>query len=473
MNETYLYPYSAQEARTRNQLPMWRESYHANVACRNAIEETIRQNFNGMNLKKDCLEPVLAEYGYKRTEWVLATTLQELSWDGRFSRANKQWAARRYIPQDERHNAEITVRSHPAILDGFVDLYRKAYQELGLFGPEHCVGDRAEQDYIGKVLVLSPDTLKESCWSQENQLWYIHFTEEQKQRAAAVDLEEFLRCRGEKLLSSGREKRLASDHSVTVRGNEWYDHAEERGGHAVSFVQRFYGLSYPDAVTMLLGGELGTAYPSAGERTEEPAKPFALPPANKDMRRVFAYLIKHRSIARDVVAHFAKAGLLYEDAEYHNAVFVGTDTDGVPRHAHKRSANSYGKAFRLNVEGSDPRYSFHYVGTDRSLYVFEAPIDMLSFITLYPENWQRHSYVACCGTSIQPVLQMLEQAPQLDTVLLCLDNDEAGHQASRRMREQLEARYSVERLIPENKDWNDDLTLSDENAQGFAMNELR
>ena len=115
---------------------------------------------------------------------------------------------------------------------------------------------------------------------------YIHFTEEQKQRAAAVNLEEFLRCRGEKLLSSGREKRLASDHSVTVRGNEWYDHAEERGGHAVSFVQRFYGLSYPDAVTLLLGGELGTAYPSAGERTEEPAKPFVLPPTNKDMRRV-------------------------------------------------------------------------------------------------------------------------------------------------------------------------------------------
>ena len=239
---------------------------------------------------------------------------------------------------------------------------------------------------------------------------YIHFTEEQKQRAAAVNLEEFLRCRGEKLLSSGREKRLASDHSVTVRGNEWYDHAEERGGHAVSFVQRFYGLRYPDAVTMLLGGELGTAYPSAGERTEEPVKPFALPPANKDMRRVFAYLIKHRSIARDVVAHFAKAGLLYEDAEYHNAVFVGTDTDGVPRHAHKRSANSYGKAFRLNVEGSDPRYSFHHVGTDRNLYVFEAPIDMLSFITLYPENWQRHSYVACSAATICSLLRHIHSA---------------------------------------------------------------
>ena len=183
---------------------------------------------------------------------------------------------------------------------------------------------------------------------------YIHFTDEQKQRAASVDLEEFLRCRGEKLLTSGREKRLARDHSVTIRGNEWYDHAEERGGHAVSFVQRFYHLSYPEAVTMLLGGELGTVYPSAEERAEEPPKPFVLPPANSNMRRVYAYLVKHRNIDRSVVAHFAREKLLYEDADYHNAVFVGTDEDGGPRHAHKRSANSFGKAFRLNVEGCDP-----------------------------------------------------------------------------------------------------------------------
>ena len=287
---------------------------------------------------------------------------------------------------------------------------------------------------------------------------YIHFTEEQRQRAAAVDLEEFLRFRGEKLIPSGREKRLAKDHSVTVRGNEWYDHAEERGGHAVSFVQRFYNLSYPEAVTMLLGGEVGTIYPSAAERVVEPPKPFVLPPVNSDMRRVYAYLVKHRNIDRSVVAHFARERLLYEDAKYHNAVFVGTDEEGVPRHAHKRSTNSYGKAFRLNVEGCNPRYSFHHMGTDESLYVFEAPIDMLSYITLHPEDWQRHSYVACCGTSIQPVAKMLERMPQIHTVLLCLDNDEAGHLANQRMMAQLEADYTVERLVPENKDWNDDLT---------------
>ena len=174
MNETYLYPYSAAEARKRNELSLWRESHKTNIACRDAIEDAIRQNFDGMYLNEDCLAPVLTAYGYKRTERVLAATLQELSWDGRFSPANKQWAERRYIPQDERHNAAITVRSHPAVLDGFVDLYRKAYQKLGLFGSEHCFGDRAEQDYTAKVLVLSPDTLKESCWSQENQLWYAH-----------------------------------------------------------------------------------------------------------------------------------------------------------------------------------------------------------------------------------------------------------------------------------------------------------
>ena len=86
---------------------------------------------------------------------------------------------------------------------------------------------------------------------------FVYFTEEQKQRANAVDLEDFLSRQGEKLLRSGREKRLASDHSITVRGNRWYDHATEKGGCAIDFVRMFYNQSFPDAVTMLLGGEQG------------------------------------------------------------------------------------------------------------------------------------------------------------------------------------------------------------------------
>ena len=145
-NDTYLYPYSSAEARERDELPLWRESHKANIACRNAIEDAIRQSFDGMHLDKNCITPVLEEYGYKRTAWVLANTLHELKWDGRFSYANKHCAEKIYIPTDLNHNSDFVVRSHPAVLDGFVSFYRKAVQALNLFGAEHCVGDRAEQD---------------------------------------------------------------------------------------------------------------------------------------------------------------------------------------------------------------------------------------------------------------------------------------------------------------------------------------
>ena len=172
MNNTYPYPYSAAEARKRNELSLWRESHKANIACRNAIEDAIRQNFDGMNLQTDCLKAVLDEYGYKRTAWVLANTLHELKWDGRFSYANKHWAEKIYIPTDLNHNSDFVVRSHPSVLDGFVTFYRKAVQALDLFGAEHCVGDRAEQDFTGKVLVLSPEALQEQYWGQDYQLLY-------------------------------------------------------------------------------------------------------------------------------------------------------------------------------------------------------------------------------------------------------------------------------------------------------------
>lgn len=295
---------------------------------------------------------------------------------------------------------------------------------------------------------------------------YIPFTEEQKLRAGDVDLEEFLRLRGERLIKSGRDKRLASDHSVTVRGNSWYDHAAEQGGGPVSFLQRFYRMSYPEAMQTLLGGDGGGGYPAAPRREPEPAKEFALPEPNSDMRRVYAYLIKQRGIDKDVITHFAKAGLLYEDARHHNCVFVGRDQDGVPRHAHKRSTNSYGEAFRINVEGSNPRYSFHHMGRDGSLFVFEAPIDLMSYITLHPDRWQEHSYVACCGTSFQPVEQMKAMMPTMEELFLCLDNDEAGIKASERMADQSKAwGVEVTRLLPEHKDWNEDLVQQNQTQE--------
>ena len=175
----------------------------------------------------------------------------------------------------------------------------------------------------------------------------------------------------------------------------------------------------------------------------------------KDADLIYKHL-NCEAYAEDVLKQYGAEITPYEDAAHHNAVFIGTDEGNCPRHAHLRSTNSFGKAFRLNVESSDPRYSFHHTGTDGSLYVFEAPIDMLSYISMNPHQWQEHSYVACCGTSPIPVMQMLN--PDTQIVYLCLDNDKAGHAASERMAEQLRERgVMTERLVPELKDWNDDL----------------
>lgn len=162
--EIYLYPYSAAEARTRNELALWRASYQANEECARDIEEHIRTHFDGAHLDDSMLQPLLDKWGYKRINFVLANTLQELSYDGRFSRKNQEWAKATFIPQDGTHNISLMVKSHPAVLDGFVNMVREAYKNLGLFGPQHCEPNSFENlDYEGRVLVLSPDTLKESA----------------------------------------------------------------------------------------------------------------------------------------------------------------------------------------------------------------------------------------------------------------------------------------------------------------------
>lgn len=291
---------------------------------------------------------------------------------------------------------------------------------------------------------------------------YIHFTEEQKLQVNAVDLVEFLRFKGEPLTREGSEYRLSSNHSVTVRGNEWYDHATEKGGGPVSFLKEFYGMNYQEAVLTLLNEDAGQLCPQVDTPREKERKPFALPPANADNRRVFAYLLKHRCLDREVVTTFVRLGLIYEEQKYHNAVFVGMDKDCQPHHAHKRSTNSRGKSFRITVEGSDFRYAFNWPGSSGHLLVFEAPIDMLSFISMHQDsNWAKHSYVALCGTSSQPMLGMLERCPNIDTVHFCLDNDQAGQLATRRLAKLVrEKDLAVNALVPACKDWSEDLCAS-------------
>ena len=177
LDKEYLnvYPYSLADARERDELALWQQSRRENVCCKEAIEEAIRKDFDGMHLKNDSVQSVIEQFGYKRTAFVLANSIQEKEYDGRFSIGNKKWANSLYIPTDKINNrdfnGDFAVDSHPAVLDGFVSQYCKAYQALGLFDYTHCVGDKHEQDFEGKVVVLSPSILKDRYLCPENQLW--------------------------------------------------------------------------------------------------------------------------------------------------------------------------------------------------------------------------------------------------------------------------------------------------------------
>ena len=293
---------------------------------------------------------------------------------------------------------------------------------------------------------------------------YIPFTDEQKQLANSVDLTEYLRVRGEKLERVGREHKLiycdssGRHDSITLRGSTWFDHKNQTGGGAIKFMQEFYGMDFQTAVQELLGQRvipLSHSPPKVSAKEEK--KEFRLPQANTNMHRVYAYLIKQRFIAPEVITHFAKQHTLYEDKEHHNAVFVGIDENGVPRQASKRSTNSYGNSFRITCQGSDTRYSFAHFGESKRLYVFEAPIDMMSFLTLYPKDWQNHSCIAMNGVYENAVLAALKNHSNLSEVILCVDNDEGGIEAVDRLRDILnENGYSnVKRLAPPYKDWNE------------------
>ena len=296
---------------------------------------------------------------------------------------------------------------------------------------------------------------------------YIPFTDEQKVLANSVDLEQFLRMRGEKLERVGREHKLiyydgsGRHDSITIRGSKWFDHKNQVGGGAIKFMQEFYDMDFQTAVQELLGQTITplSHAPSKAVVHEEKTKEFKLPEANSNMHRVFAYLIKQRFISPDIISHFAKQHTLYEDKQHHNAVFVGLDENGVPRQASKRSTNSFGKTFRITCEGSDTRYSFSHFGKSEKLFVFEAPIDMMSFLTLYPQEWQKNSYIAMNGVYENAVLTALKNHSNLSEVILCVDNDEGGIEAVDRLRDILrENGYeNVRRFAPKFKDWNEDL----------------
>ena len=274
------------------------------------------------------------------------------------------------------------------------------------------------------------------------------YTQAQIDKANAVDLEKFLRAQGETLVRSGKEYRWKAHDSLTVCGNKWFRHSQSKGGFPVDFVMEFYGKSFPEAVQMLTG-EPGEAQPEADPA---PSPAFRLPLRNVTNANILNYLTQERKLSPSLVNFFIAAGDIYEDAAHHNVVFVGRDADGHPRYASSRGIQ---EKFRQDAAGAEKAFGFAHRGTDKQLLVFEAPIDLLSFIELFPKNWQQHNYLSLGGVSGKALRQFLSERPDVERVFLCLDADKAGEDACKRLTALLPDTVSVTRIQPCMKDWND------------------
>lgn len=291
---------------------------------------------------------------------------------------------------------------------------------------------------------------------------YIKFTDEQKYAANNTNIVDILIQQGEKVERSGAEWRWQRHDSVTIRGNKWYQHSRSRGGYAIDFVREFYNLTYQDAIIFLLEQNGNMLIRENESEVEKKVNEFKLPKKNSEMRRTYAYLVKERFIAPEVITYFVKKQKIYEEKKHHNIVFVGYDESGCPKHAHLKGTNSFSfKSFQGNVEGSDKRYSFGHVGKGNSIYVFEACIDMLSYITLNLDSdiWYENNYVVLDGVSEYALLHRLEQNKNITKVCLCLDHDSAGIEASMKISKMLSDK-EVYILQSKYKDWNEDLKSS-------------
>ena len=284
------------------------------------------------------------------------------------------------------------------------------------------------------------------------------FTDTEMQIARETDLPELLSHLGYQVKRVGRFHTTAEMDSLRIKDRrKWFRYSQNTGGDAITFLQQFCGKSFPEAVEYLLTfhGKARDA-PIPQPKPISPKQEFSLPPRNADDRRVFAYLHK-RGIAPQVIRQFLNSGLLYEDAEHHNCVFVGKNSAGQAKYAGLRGTyDRDGKGFRGDVTGSDKNVGFAipHDPTSDQVRVFEAPIDLMSYLTLHREPINA---IALCGLYDGALETYLKDHPSIKRITLCLDADAPGRAAAQQLKDKYSASgYAVTVEEPRSgKDWNE------------------
>jgi hypothetical protein len=307
-----------------------------------------------------------------------------------------------------------------------------------------------------------------------NQSSTIRFTDAELESAKNTDLPNLLSSLGYHITVKGRYHSTTEMDSLRIKSRKtWFRYSEQVGGDAITFLQHFHNMSFPDAVKYLLAfnGHSRDA-PAPSKRTHDPPKespkqPFGLPEPSADNRRVFAYLLK-RGIAKQVVGAFLSSGLLYEDTPYHNCVFVGKNTRDEAVFANKRGTyDQDGPGFKGDVPGSDKAIAFRLPCNPDidTIHVFEAPIDLMSYMTLHRDLTS--NAVALCCLHDGALESYLKEDPHIKHIILCLDADKWAQEAILRIRGKYEPQgYTVTTDLPTcGKDWNEHLQARKEKSK--------
>lgn len=203
---------------------------------------------------------------------------------------------------------------------------------------------------------------------------------------------------------------------------------------------------------------------------KEPKKPFILPPKNNNNDKVIAFLTKERKISPGIVHIMIEADLLYESEKHHNCVFVCRDFTGKATGASLRGSYTPTNAepFKGSAANTNGLYgmnfSKYYDCRSRRIYIFEAPIDLLSYIQMHDKQ-DDSTYLGMAGLKPNMVLNYVKHINDLEKVILCTDNDEAGKEFDNKIIPEIkklkpELEITIEKS--KGKDWNEDLCQQNE-----------
>ena len=309
----------------------------------------------------------------------------------------------------------------------------------------------------------------------------VHYTQEQIDRANAVDILDYARSQGLEMKREGKDWRVKNypgGFMITPEKNTWNWFVESKGGGVVQLCMFLEDKTWPEAIGTLLNEDMTPIrHAPDWKPAKEPPKEFILPERNDTNKHVYAYLTKTRGLDADIVKNMLDNGYIYEN-KYRSCVFVGRDTEGVPRHASVRSTNTSGNTYKKDVSGSQKKYSFSVPGTSGVLNVFEAPIDALSYMSMQKQAGKllEDSYLALGGVSDKALARYLADFPDIQRIRICTDGDEAGDRAAGNMMNTYGKDYAMERIRPVHKDFNEDLLASQveniEKPENLLINSL-